>query len=116
VVSFVLFAALRAGVTGHPFVSEVAPITGPMYQLFIFFMITDPRTSVRPVWGQVLVAFLVAAVESVFRLLEWVHAPYYALFVVGPAANLVEIAVARHAATRAAQVRPTPSASATRLM
>jgi hypothetical protein len=41
------------------------------------------------------VAFLVAAVEAVFRLLEWVHAPYYALFVVGPAANLIEIAVDR---------------------
>ena len=95
VVSFVAFAFVRSVVTGHPWLSEVAPITGPMYQLYIFFMITDPRTTVRPVWGQCLVAFLVAAVEAVFRLLEWVHAPYYALFVVGPAANLVEIAVDR---------------------
>jgi enediyne biosynthesis protein E5 len=95
VVSFVAFALLRSTVTGHPFVSEVAPITGPMYQLFIFFMITDPKTTVRPVWGQCAVAFLVAAVEAGFRLLEWVHAPYYALFVVGPAANLIEIAAAR---------------------
>ena len=116
VVSFVVFASLRAWVTGHPWISEVAPITGPMYQLFIFFMITDPKTSVKPVWGQVLVAFLVAAVESAFRLLEWVHAPYYALFVVGPVANLVEVAFARHAAGRTTQLRPTPSASATRLM
>jgi hypothetical protein len=116
VVSFLVFAWLRAWVTGHPWISEVAPITGPMYQLFIFFMITDPKTSVKPVWGQVLVAFLVAAVESAFRLMEWVHAPYYALFVVGPAANLVELAYARHAARSATQLRPTPSASATRLM
>ena len=95
VVSFVLFALLRAVVTGHPFLSEVAPITGPMYQLYIFFMITDPKTTVRSFRGQCLVAFLVAAVETVFRLLEFVHAPYYALFVVGPAANLVEIALSR---------------------
>ena len=27
--------------------AEVAPITGPMYQLFIFFMITDPKTTVH---------------------------------------------------------------------
>ena len=27
--------------------AEVAPITGPMYQLFVFFMITDPKTTVR---------------------------------------------------------------------
>ncbi|MGH9372175.1 MAG: hypothetical protein ACRD15_11650 [Vicinamibacterales bacterium] len=95
VVSFVLFGSIRAAVTGHPWISEIAPITGPMYQLFIFFMITDPKTSVRPVWGQCLVAFLVAAVEAAFRLLQWVHAPYYALFVVGPAAMLVEMALQR---------------------
>ena len=87
-----------------------------MYQLFIFFMITDPKTSVRPFWGQCLVAFLVAAVESAFRLLQWVHAPYYALCIVGPAAVLIEIAYARRASARLGQLRPTPSASATRLM
>jgi Na+-transporting NADH:ubiquinone oxidoreductase subunit NqrB len=95
VASFVAFALLRTAVTGHPFLSEVAPITGPMYQLYIFFMITDPKTTVRPIWGQCAVAFVVAAVEACFRLLEWVHAPYYALFIVGPAANLIEIALAR---------------------
>ena len=35
--------------------------------------------------------FLVAAVEAALRLLEFVHAPYYALFIVGPIANFVEI-------------------------
>ena len=62
-----------------------------MYQLFVFFMITDPRTTVRSKWGQMLVAFLVALVEAVLRLERVVHAPYYALFLVGPAANVVEI-------------------------
>jgi hypothetical protein len=50
---------------------------------------------VRSFRGQCLVAFLVALVEAIFRLLQFVHAPYYALFVVGPVANLVEIALAR---------------------
>lgn len=95
VASFLVFAALRSAVTGHPFVSEAAPITGPMYQLFIFFMITDPKTTVRSFRGQCGVAFLVAAVEAAFRLMEWVHAPYYALFLVGPAANLAEIVADR---------------------
>jgi enediyne biosynthesis protein E5 len=95
VASFVALAFVRAVVTGHPFLSEVAPITGPMYQLYIFFMITDPKTTVRSFRGQCLVAFLVAVVEAILRLLEFVHAPYYALFVVGPAANLVEIAMNR---------------------
>jgi Na+-translocating ferredoxin:NAD+ oxidoreductase RnfD subunit len=93
--SFVVFAAIRAAITGHPFLSEVAPVTGPMYQLYIFFMITDPKTTVRSYQGQMLVAVLVAFTEAVFRLLQFVHAPYYALFVVGPAAKLVEIALER---------------------
>lgn len=92
VTSFVAFSVMRAAITGHPWLSEVAPITGPMYQLFIFFMITDPKTTVRPTWAQCVVAFLVAAVEAMFRLMEFVHAPYYALFLVGPATNLIEIA------------------------
>jgi Na+-translocating ferredoxin:NAD+ oxidoreductase RnfD subunit len=99
VASFVALAVVRAMVTGDPFLAEVAPITGPMYQLFIFFMITDPKTTVRAKWGQYLVAFLVAAVEAVLRLFHFVHSPYYALFLVGPAANLVEIAAARRART-----------------
>ena len=101
VASFVAFAALRAAITGHPFLAEVAPITGPMYQLFVFFMITDPKTTVKPRWAQVLVAFLVAAAEATFRLMQFVHAPYYALFIVGPAANLIEIALVRRAARHA---------------
>ena len=39
--------ALRAAALGQPVLPEIAPITGPMYQLFVFFMITDPRTVVR---------------------------------------------------------------------
>ncbi len=105
VVSFLIFGALRAAVTGHPVLSEVAPITGPMYQLFIFFMITDPKTTVHPKWAQSLVAFVIAAVEAVMRLMQWVYAPFYALFLVGPAANLIEIAIQRRARRRAASER-----------
>jgi Na+-transporting NADH:ubiquinone oxidoreductase subunit NqrB len=100
VASFLLFAVVRAAVTGHPFLAEVAPITGPMYQLFIFFMITDPKTTVGPKWAQCLVAFLVAAVEAIFRLMQFVHAPFYALFVVGPIANVVEMALSKKRAVK----------------
>ncbi len=95
VAAYIVFAFIRANITGHPFLAEVAPLTGPMYQLFIFFMITDPKTTVKPYWAQCLVAVLVAAAEAIFRLFEFVHAPYYALFVVGPAANLIEIALTK---------------------
>jgi Na+-translocating ferredoxin:NAD+ oxidoreductase RnfD subunit len=91
VISFLIFSLVRSGVTGHPWQAEVAPITGPMYQLFVFFMITDPKTTVHSKWGQCVVAFCIALAEMILRLCESVHAPYYALFLVGPAANLIEI-------------------------
>src|SRR6202451_1622964 len=93
VVCFVILSFARTFFTGHSFLAEVAPITGPMYQLFIFFMITDPKTTVKPRWAQCLVAFLVALVEMILRLTENIHAPYYALAIVGPIANAVEIAL-----------------------
>jgi Na+-transporting NADH:ubiquinone oxidoreductase subunit NqrB len=102
VAAFLVFGFARAAITGHPWVSEIAPITGPMYQLFIFFMVTDPKTTVRPRWGQCVVAVLVAAVEAAFRLMEWVHAPYYALFAVGPLALLVESALRGRGSRRTA--------------
>lgn len=91
VVSFIVFAFLRSWITHDPWQSEISPITGPMYQLFIFFMITDPKTTVRSKSGQCVVALLVALVEMVLRLFQSVYAPFYALFIVGPAANLVEM-------------------------
>src|SRR5687767_8290684 len=95
VASFLLFSFVRTAITGTPWVANVAPITGPMYQLFIFFMVTDPKTTVRPKWGQCLVVFIVAFVEMVLRLNEVVYAPFYALFLVGPAAMLIEDALAK---------------------
>jgi Na+-translocating ferredoxin:NAD+ oxidoreductase RnfD subunit len=91
VAAFFFFALVRSWATGHSFLAEVAPITGPMYQLFVFFMITDPKTTVHSKLGQCAVAVGVAFVEMILRLLEVVHAPYYALFLVGPTANLIEI-------------------------
>jgi Na+-transporting NADH:ubiquinone oxidoreductase subunit NqrB len=91
VVSFIVLAFVRSGITGHAFLAEVAPITGPMYQLFIFFMITDPKTTVKTRWGQCLVAFLIAAGEMALRLAQNVHAPFYALAIVGTLANIVDI-------------------------
>jgi len=91
VVAFVVLALLRSAVTGTPWQSEIAPITGPMYQLFIFFMITDPKTTVRSKLGQCIVVIAVAAFETVLRLNEVVYAPYYALFVVGPTALSIEL-------------------------
>lgn len=89
--SFVFFAYVRHLINGQPFSTEVAPITGPMYMLFTFFMVTDPKTTVKPRWAQYIFVFTVALVECLLRMNEAVKAPYYALFMVGPVANVLEI-------------------------
>lgn len=91
VISFFVFAFLRSWITGHSWQAEVAPITGPMYQLFVFFMITDPKTTVRSKVGQCVVVFLVAFAEMLLRLNQVIYAPLYALFIVGPSAMLIDI-------------------------
>jgi Na+-translocating ferredoxin:NAD+ oxidoreductase RnfD subunit len=90
VASFVVLAFVRSAITGVPWQAVLAPITGPMYQLFIFFMVTDPKVSVRSKRGQALVVVAVAIVEALLRLREVIYAPFYALFLVGPAALAIE--------------------------
>lgn len=91
VICFILFSFIRSQVTGDSFLAEVSPLTGPMYQLFIFFMITDPATTVRNKKGQILVAFLIAFAEFVLRLNHVIYAPFFALFLVGPAAMFTDL-------------------------
>ena len=106
VASFLLLNTLRATALGQPIVPEIAPITGPMYQLFVFFMITDPRTIVRGRQRQIVVAVLIAVMETLIRLASdkgWPlptgfnAAPaFFALALVGPVAKWIDL---RRAAT-----------------
>ena len=91
VISFTILAYLRCLITGDAFLAELSPLTGPMYQLFIFFMITDPGTSVSTKKGRVIVVILVALVEFVLRLNHFIYAPFYALFIVGPIAKYLDL-------------------------
>jgi enediyne biosynthesis protein E5 len=67
VASFLLLNSMRALALGQPVLPEIAPITGPMYQLFVFFMITDPRTVVRGRQHQIVVAVSIAVMETLIR-------------------------------------------------
>jgi Na+-translocating ferredoxin:NAD+ oxidoreductase RnfD subunit len=91
VLTFAVFSFFRSLITDDSFLAEVSPLTGPMYQLFVFFMITDPATTVKNKKGQILVAFLVALVEFVLRLNHVIYAPFYALFLVGPSAMFIDL-------------------------
>ncbi|MBY0230993.1 MAG: hypothetical protein K2W96_17035 [Gemmataceae bacterium] len=117
VVCFVALSWPRAVVTGNSFDTEVAPALSPMFQLYIFFMITDPKTITRGWRRQVLVAALVAVAETYFRLaFRDVHSLYHALFTVGPAANLVESRGRRPLFVMAGLVAALGAASGLRLL
>jgi Na+-translocating ferredoxin:NAD+ oxidoreductase RnfD subunit len=102
VVSFIALAYVRSFITGDAFLAELAPLTGPMYQLFIFFMITDPGTTVSTKKGQIIVVILVAVVEFFLRLDGFIYAPFYALFLVGPVSKFIDL----KRNTRNAEVKP----------
>jgi enediyne biosynthesis protein E5 len=99
--SYLVLAALRSGIVGTPLVAELAPITGPMYQLFIFFMVTDPRTTVHTRRGRILVVAIVALVEAIIRLAGdynvaaltplYPAPPILALAIVGPIAMAIDL-------------------------
>jgi Na+-transporting NADH:ubiquinone oxidoreductase subunit NqrB len=101
VAAFLLFNGLRSLAMGQPLWPEIAPITGPMYQLFVFFMITDPRTIVRHRWWQIVVVIIIALVETLIRLasdqalplpLAFNVAPaFMALAIVGPVAKWIDL-------------------------
>jgi hypothetical protein len=102
---------------GHSWLTELAPITSPMFQLFIFFMITDPKTIVRGKSKQVFVVLLVAVMETILRLaFKDIYSLFHALFIVGPVANLIEIYVERKKKSAAAQTKaPAEAATSTQI-
>jgi len=101
VAGFLLLNGARALAFGQPLLPEIAPITGPMYQLFIFFMITDPRTVVRGRRKQIIVAVLIAVMETLIRFASdkgWpmptafnVAPAFFALATVGPVAKWIDL-------------------------
>ena len=101
VACFVALAGMRSMITGGPLLAEIAPLTGPMYQLFVFFMITDPKATVGSVRGRVVVAAAVALVEAGIRLAGDLHVgalaslypapPILALAIVGPLAKAIDL-------------------------
>lgn len=117
VACFLLFAVLRSGIEGLPLLPEIAPLTGPMYQLFAFFMVTDPRTTVHTMKGRLGVVFLIALVEALIRLAADHHLampaafaaspPILALFLVGPIAMWLDLR--RTAPVQAPAGQPAPA-------
>lgn len=101
VLSYFVLSGLRSALLGQPLLPEIAPLTGPMYQLFVFFMITDPRVQVTGRQWQIAVAVIIALVEALIRLAAdqaWAlpvaftaAPPLVALWLVGPVAKAIDL-------------------------
>src|SRR3954464_226004 len=117
--SFLILGVVRASALGLPVLPEIAPITGPMYQLFVFFMITDPRTVVRGRQRQIVVAVLIAIMETLIRFASdegWplptalnVAPALFALWTIGPVAKFLDL---RRAAQRNSTITVSHAGSA----
>ncbi|MFQ5684742.1 MAG: RnfABCDGE type electron transport complex subunit D [Candidatus Binatia bacterium] len=95
VAAFILLGFLRSAINGTPLAAEVAPVLGPLYQIFIFFMVTDPRTTPATRRGRVIYALAVAVTEGLLRFLRNQNAPFFAAFVVSPVAVIWEASAER---------------------
>lgn len=99
---FCALAWVRTLFNGQTLAAEIGPVTGPMYTLFLFFMVTDPKTIVKGRAKQMLVLSVIALAECAIRMaadLEYLSpnsslavAPgMFALFFVGAPALLWDL-------------------------
>lgn len=91
VLGFILLSLLRSTITGVPVLAELGQTLGPPFQIFIFFMITDPRTTPSTRKGRMGYAVAVAVIEALLRLWRNQNAPFFALLVVCPIAVIWEV-------------------------
>lgn len=116
--SFSALAWVRTLVNGNSYINEVAPITGPMLTLFMFFMVTDPAVVPTRQGARIAMTVAVALLECLFRLqnewrlpgMDWVlmAPPMFAYFLIGPVARWLDL---RFVPQPLPGARPAPAAS-----
>jgi len=81
VLVFALGVLVRSKITGANPMTVAGPMTGASFQLFTFFMISDPMTTPETPAGRVLFGAAIAILDSVLRFYQVSYAPFFALFV-----------------------------------
>lgn len=81
VLTFLVTGWIRAQIGGQPLLTALLPMTGPAFQLFIFYMITDPRTTPNSHKGQIVFGILVGVLDAYLRVQQNKYAPFLSLFV-----------------------------------
>jgi Na+-transporting NADH:ubiquinone oxidoreductase subunit NqrB len=83
-VSFLAGAWLLHAAAGMPFSAAAAPMAGPLFPIFAFFMVPDPQTTPRAPRQAAAFGLALGAAETVLRAGGAVYAPFYALFLLTP--------------------------------
>jgi len=79
-VSFVVFALGRSVFFDHPWLWSLGPVLGASFQLFTFFMITDPKTTPPTRKARIWFAVAIAFIDAIMRVLSITNSLFYAAF------------------------------------
>jgi hypothetical protein len=82
VLTFAAGALVRAALSGGHLVTILGPMSGASFQLFTFFMVTDPMTTPETRRGRVAFGVMLGVLDAVLRYRQVSYAPFFALFVV----------------------------------
>lgn len=90
--SFILFAVARSYYLNVTLTWVFMPLTGPSFFLFVFYMLTDPRTTPNTTNGQISFGILLALIDAIFRLNRNKYAPILSLFIMcGTYPSLIQL-------------------------
>ncbi|MBK7891837.1 MAG: hypothetical protein IPJ84_13660 [Bdellovibrionales bacterium] len=78
---FVIGAAVRSQMTGVNLLTVLGPGLGAAFQLFIFYHITDPKTTPTKVSHQMIFGMILGVVDGVLRFHQNKYAPFIGLFI-----------------------------------
>ncbi|MBL7686959.1 MAG: hypothetical protein JNJ49_02920 [Bdellovibrionaceae bacterium] len=78
---FSLGAWARSALTGVNLLTVFSPAFGAAFQLFIFYHITDPKTSPSKSSHQLYFGVVLAVIDAIFRYNQNKYAPFLSLFI-----------------------------------
>lgn len=78
---FVLGAVVRSQITGVNLLTVLGPSLGAAFQLFIFYHITDPKTTPSRITHQVMFGVVLGIIDAIFRFHQNKYAPFISLFI-----------------------------------
>lgn len=82
VAGWLLGSLVYAAAAGLPLAPVLAPFTGASFQLFTFFMVTDPVTTPSTRNRRIVFGLAVGLMENLFRFHQSRNAHFYSLFLV----------------------------------